>query len=229
MEKLKDPAMLLSVANSIGIVGSTAYFYKQQEALRLEMVKFSQTLTVVLRKLAEIEKNDQHKSDTIHTLSEQIKRFNDQLERMPTFDTITDIDNQLERVPTFDDIDNIDLDITDIIEALALKEIRVERRIHHRPRSGDRRDPHRRDPVETQRYDRSERGSTRSDRSRTDTSRDFDSRPQSGRSARGHLQNRQHQAPKPVPRHNPGSRQDSKHEYDDDLDLIGEVTRQTHG
>jgi hypothetical protein len=231
METLKDPAMLLSVANSIGIVGSIAYFYKQQEAQRLEMVKISQTLTVLLKKMAEFEKNDQHKSETIHALSEQIKRFNDQIDRMPTLDHINNIDDQIERMPTFDDINNVDIDLTEIIEVLAQKDIKIERpSLSYRARrSGDRRDPPRREPE----YDRSERGSARSDRSRTDTSRDFDSRPQSGRNTRSYPQNRQQQqTPRQVPRQTPGPRQEVKHEthheYDDDMDLIGEVRRQTH-
>lgn len=213
MEKLKDPAMLLSVANSIGIVGSTAYFYKQLETMRAEMVKMSQVLTTVLRKVAEVEKGDQHKNETIHALSEQIKRLNE----------------QIERIPTFEHIDNIDVDISEIIDVLCENNIPVERpsQAPRGRRSGDRRDPRRDCDIDDRRYDRRESSArTSTMRSRTDTSRDFDSRPQSTRSARTQPA-QSTQRPQPTPRQD--TRQDVKQEtYDDDLDLIGEVRRQTH-
>ena len=207
MEKLKDPAMLLSVANSIGLVGSTAYFYKQLEAVRIDMVKMSQTLTAVLRKISEMEKGEQHKSETVHALSDQIKRLNEQIERLPSFDHV----------------DNLDLDLSEIVEILAENNITVERpsQAPRGRRSGDRRDPYRRESdVDDKRYDRTQRTTTL--KSRGDTSRDLDSRQQSGRTPRT----------QPALRDQPTQRQQSTpkqtygESYDDDLDLIGEVRRQ---
>ena len=199
MEKLKDPAMLLSVANSIGLVGSTAYFYKQLEAIRLDMVKMSQTLTAVLRKVAEIEKGEQHKSETVHALGDQIKRLNEQIERLPSFG----------------DFDNIDLDLTEIVDVLMENNISIERpsQASRGRRSGDRRDS-RREPSVERRYDRNPR--TPMTRSRPDTTRDSDTRAQSARTPR----NPRDQRPQTV-------KQDTRDvSYDDDLDLIGEVRRQ---
>ena len=97
MDKLKEPGMVLSVANSIGLVGITAYFYKQNEALKLEMLKLTQTLTGVIRKISDMEKGDQNKSDVLHTLHDQIKSINEKLEDMPNIETdLTELFTTLE-------------------------------------------------------------------------------------------------------------------------------------
>jgi septal ring factor EnvC (AmiA/AmiB activator) len=88
MEALKDKAMYLTVANSVGLFGATTYFYKQLETMRSDMVKISQTLTGIVRKLAELEKGNQNKTEALHTLNEQIKRMNDELESIQLIDII---------------------------------------------------------------------------------------------------------------------------------------------
>ena len=95
MEALKDKAMYLTVANSVGLFGATTYFYRQLETMKLDMVKISQTLTGIVRKLAEIEKGDQNKTEALHTLNEQIKRMNDELESIQLIDII---DNDIEEL-----------------------------------------------------------------------------------------------------------------------------------
>jgi hypothetical protein len=127
MEKLKDPAMLLSIANSIGLVGTTAYFYKQIEAIRSDMVKISQTLTGVLRKITEMEKGEQNKSEVLHTLTDQIRHINEEINALPLPGTI----------------DNMDLDLTEILAVLEEHDIIVDRpsQASYGRRSGDRRTP----------------------------------------------------------------------------------------
>jgi TolA-binding protein len=216
MEKLKDPAMLLSVANSIGLVGTTAYFYKQLEAIRLDMVKMSQTLTGVLRKLSEMEKGEQHKGEALHTLNDQIKHINEQIEELPSFDTV----------------DNIDFDLSEIITVLEEHNIRVERPSQQqRPRrSGDRRVSSRRDTDMDDRRDISSRRVTvrSSDRSRSDTSRDSDARVPVRQPVREPVREsvREPVRESRAQQSRSESRLEPATSYEDDADLIGEVRRQ---
>lgn len=207
MEKLKDPAMLLSVANSIGIVGTTAYFYKQLETMRLDMIKMSQTIQGMVRKLSELEKGDQNKSEALHTLTDQVKRTHE----------------QLEDIPSLSELDNLDVDLGEIVAVLEENNIKVERpsqNIRLTRRSGDRKATPRRDPEPEERDRRdSSRRSVYSSRpssgrnERTDSTRDIDSRVR----------------PTSTGRDKP-SRQESRTEpnqsYDDDADLIDSVRRQ---
>lgn len=144
MEKLKDPAMLLSVANSIGIVGITAYFYKQLEAQRVDLIKLSTTLTALTRKVAEMEKGEQNKGEVLHSLNNQIKEINQQVEDMASFG----------------DIDNFDIDINEIIAVLEENNIAINRpsQSGRYRRSGDRRPPRRQDDED--RYSTSSRRAT---------------------------------------------------------------------
>ena len=199
MEKLKDPAMLLSVANSIGLIGTTAYFYKQLEAIRLDMVKMSQTLNGVVRKLSELEKGEQHKNEALHTLNDQIKRINDQIDELPSFDAV----------------DNLDVDLTEIVTVLSEQNIQVERpsQQSRSRRSGDRRSARRPTDTDERRDNSARRATAHSDRSRDMSTRDSDLR-----SSR-----------QPTRETRPAPSRDQRIEsggYDDDADLIGEVRRQ---
>jgi len=131
MEKIKDPAMLLSIANSIGLVGTTTYFYKQLESMRTDMVKISQTLGGVIRKMSELEKTDQHKTESLHSLNDQIKNISTALDDIST--------------PSMNE--DLDLDLNEIIVVLEEHNIVVERPSQNiKPyRSGDRRGNSRRD------------------------------------------------------------------------------------
>lgn len=216
MEKLKDPAMLLSVANSIGLVGTTAYFYKQIESIRLDMVKMGQTLTGVIRKLGEMEKGEQHKSEALHTLNDQLKRINEQIDDLPSFDNI----------------DHLDLDLTEIIAVLEEHNISIERPSQQRSRrSGDRRAPgpsyisNRRDSDVDDRREPTRRFTPRN---RSETSRDQDGRscrPSSRDSTRDSTRELRAPSREPRPEPRPDTIPASSYE-DDDADLIGEVRRQ---
>ena len=107
METLKDKAMYLTVANSVGLFGATTYFYRQLETMKLDMVKISQTLTGIVRKLSEIEKGDQNKTEALHTLNEQIKRMNDELESIQLIDII---DNDIDELVNVLQDNNINFD-----------------------------------------------------------------------------------------------------------------------
>jgi hypothetical protein len=56
MDKVKEPAMVLSAINSVALVGAISYFYKQQQEARQDITKLGKTLDSVLRVLTETQK-----------------------------------------------------------------------------------------------------------------------------------------------------------------------------
>lgn len=209
MEKLKDPAMLVTVANSIAIVGITAYFYKQMEAQRLEQIKITQTLTTIAKKLTELEKGEQNKGEVLHTLNNQIKEINFNLENMAPFEMV----------------DNMDIDINEIIGILEENQIHIERpsQIARPRRSGDRRTHTRRSEDEermnnTRKQKTSGRGSTEGDSFNRYMCRDEHRRTPTTDSTtrsygRGPVETRQ--------RHD--TRADYNNSYEEDSEIINQV------
>ncbi|MEM2986609.1 MAG: hypothetical protein QXV60_00710 [Nitrososphaerota archaeon] len=110
MDKVKDPSMLLSVVNSIGLVGVTVYFYKQLETIRMDLVKITQNLSGILRKVLEIEKSDHNKNEVIRSLSEQIRKLSEQMEELPSLD-----------------LENLEINMEEIINTLEENGINVGR------------------------------------------------------------------------------------------------------
>ena len=203
MEKLKDPAMLLSITNSIALVGSSAYFYKQLESIKMDMAKVSGVLTTVLKKMSDMDKGIQHKDEAFHALNDQIKRINDQVDELASLDMF----------------ENMDIDMAELTAILEESGIIFERpSLSQKPRrSGDRRNPtqSRRDVPEERRDIRSRGFSSRS--------RDSDQRPQRGSFTRTQPPSRPDT--RPVQRDDP-SRADTTVDCAEDDDLINEVRRQ---
>lgn len=206
MEKIKDPAMILSIANSVGLVGITAYFYKQLEAIRADMIKMSSVLTGALRKLSEMEKGEQGKSEALHTLNDQIKRINESIEQLPTFESV----------------DDMGADLSEIVQTLSDNNINVELPSYNpRPRrSGDRRGPRRQVPDVDERIEAASRRTMT--RSSDVSARRQPPRPQAVRNE-----------PRQESRDRVETRQDARYDArsepgdnGDDLDLIGEVRKQ---
>ena len=110
MEMLKDPRNAVATANLVGLIGSTAYFYKQMEAVRLDMIKINETLAAVVRKITEMEKKDSGRADILKTVTDQLKQFNERLEKVPTMNVV----HSLEK------------DLTEIVESLGSNGIEVE-------------------------------------------------------------------------------------------------------
>ena len=106
MEKLKEPEMFLSVANSAGLIAVTGYFYKQLELIRQNQVGMAKALTVSLKKLETLEKLNQGKSDVIKDISSQVKNIADQMVAIE---------------------DDVNLDLDEIIHTLEKNKINVER------------------------------------------------------------------------------------------------------
>jgi TolA-binding protein len=149
METLKDKAMYLTVANSVGLFGATTYFYRQLETMKLDMVKISQTLTGIIRKLSEIEKNDQNKTEALHTLNEQIKRMNDELESVQLIDII---DNDIEELVGVLQDNNINFERTSVQNKTQNKKQNNSRR------DNDERKDVRRKPIKNDKFTDKKRG-----------------------------------------------------------------------
>ena len=208
MDKLKDPAMILAVTANIGVVGTSAYFYKQLESMRADIIKLSQTVNGLVRKSTEIEKGDQNKAEALYALNDQIKRINQVVDDF----SLTE--------------ENIGTDLEEIIAVLGENNIQVERpsQAGRRLRSGDRRDrPRRGEEEERSRGDR--RSLSRNmDRSRTaDMSRSDDMR-SSRRSDSFRNDTSRYESSRQTQ-----ARTEPQIEYEDteDLDLIDTVRRQT--
>lgn len=211
MEKVKDPAMMLSVVDFVGLAGAIFYFYKQNEAIRSDMAKITQTLTGVVRKMAEMEKGDQQKSELLHGLNDQIKQM----------------DQKISDLPTVDFADMVEGDLEEIVATLAEHNIEVERTKAYPPprRSGDRRGPSRRPTSEPELDDRRDRRALGRDSrlSSRHSSRDSVSLRDNPRESTRDTGRDVGREPVREPRSQPLP------SADDDVDLIGEVRRHQGG
>jgi hypothetical protein len=97
MEKIKDPAFLLSTIDAIGLVGATYYFYKQNESMREDMKKMSQSIAGILKKVSELDKNTQQHAEALRAINEQIKPINEQMKQFSqTVEDVSCMDEELE-------------------------------------------------------------------------------------------------------------------------------------
>lgn len=131
MEKLKDPAMLLSLVNSIGLIGETVYFYKQLETVNENIEKLNANMTKLTTSFAEIKKGNMANDEQTKSLTRQLNHINNTLDNLSV---LTD-------------------DVSDIIETLYEHDIEVTL-TDRSYRSGDRRDQRRPHSIEDKKSDR---------------------------------------------------------------------------
>lgn len=213
MEQLKDPATLLSIINSIGIAGSTFYFYKQGETFQLNIDKIQQSLTVCVGKNKELDQGYRQLVEGLRLLSEQVKAINGKIEDLPNHDNIRMIDDDLE----------------EIIETLQEHNIDVQlpsRRI----RSGDRRDNRNviREirEIEQDRSLRHVQNSRRHDMSFRDNR---DRRPYRDNRDNRRERDDERQFKSELSKSELSNRHSSQDQNEDEIDaLIGDVRKQTH-
>jgi len=109
MEKIKDPAMILSITNSVGLVGVTAYFYKRLEKLEQmekDNLKLTEMLKTIVGKLNNTDKDNQQKMEALHALNQQVKALTQKVDDLP--------------------LDDIDDDLAEVVSVLAEKDIFVD-------------------------------------------------------------------------------------------------------
>lgn len=216
MEKLKDPAMILSTVNTVGLVGVTAYFYKRLEAMQLDMMKITQTLSGVVKKLSEIEKGEQNRKEVQHALSNQINELN----------------QLIQELPSTNDIENIDTDIEEIISNIEDQlQVTIDRPSpHQRHHNVGRRNSSQYSDEEDDRRSTSARRSTiRSNDRNRDDHRQSSRRSRDNNRNHGHLDQRQqrfNQSQEVKPENRMEARTEPRTEpANNDLDLIDEFRR----
>lgn len=123
MEKLKDPAMFLSLINTVGGVGIAYYFYKQLETIRTENGQTTTAVSKLIKTMDELAKNDKNKGDIIRILTEDVKQLK----------------STLEVLPSCENYDGLNMDIDEIVNTLSEQcDINIDRPSIQFRRSGDR-------------------------------------------------------------------------------------------
>lgn len=98
MEKVKDPAMMLGIANSVGLVGGMVYFYREIQAIRADQAKLSQAVNKLVKSVGDLEKNEQNRLETIKSVSSQVKEIDKVLDCMPTNEELEEMESNLSAV-----------------------------------------------------------------------------------------------------------------------------------
>jgi cell fate (sporulation/competence/biofilm development) regulator YmcA (YheA/YmcA/DUF963 family) len=98
MDKIKDPAMVLSTTSLIGLIGTTTYFFQQISTIKSDMLKMSDALTKLAIQVRELHNGDEHKNEALQMLGEQVKSINQKIELLPSIDDIQDISEDLEGI-----------------------------------------------------------------------------------------------------------------------------------
>lgn len=111
MEKIKDPAMALSIVNTVGLIGSSAYFYKCLEEIKKDVVKLNTVVAGIYRKIGDMDKKDVNTVEVLENLNRQVKSLNEAVEELPSVV----------------DVEQIDEDIDEIVKGLEEKQIIIER------------------------------------------------------------------------------------------------------
>lgn len=128
MEKMKDPAMLLSTADAIALVGVSYYFYKRLESTDAEIARISSGLAGLSNKVMELDKSLKGSDSTFTNTFVSTKKLIGDLERK-----LNDIPST---IPSMEDIYHLEDNIHEIVDALSQKQINVN--LSSKKRSGDR-------------------------------------------------------------------------------------------
>lgn len=96
MDKLKDPAMILSIANSSAIIGITAYFYQQQIMTNNNLKELSGRIAVAIKELDNVKNMSTqtlvlgNNIDVVNKSLHQIKKRCDDFATQDDFTGVTD-------------------------------------------------------------------------------------------------------------------------------------------
>jgi hypothetical protein len=114
MESAKQPATIISLANSIGLVGVTVYFYKQLALMQAQLAQLNTHLSTAIKELEGLKKTGPH----IQQLGQAISELNNGLGKLDTL---------VKTLPIMDDVDVIGDDVDNVIQTLEQSGITVER------------------------------------------------------------------------------------------------------
>lgn len=98
MDKLKDPALVVSVVDLVGLIGLAGYFYKQNEYLKEDILKISNSLDATISKLREIEKKNDVTCEGLQLLNDQVKTTKHNMNNSPNYTDIDNIENNIENI-----------------------------------------------------------------------------------------------------------------------------------
>ena len=111
MEQAKQPAVVVSLATLSGLVAVCLYGYRQMDAMRQDITTLDSSLTNVVNRLMQLEKNNQGSIEALRSLHEQTKL----------------IKQSLNDIPTMDDFEDINYDINELVSTLKENKIDVDR------------------------------------------------------------------------------------------------------
>ena len=125
MEKIKDPAMLLSITDAIALVGISFYFQKQIESLREDLGKITNTMGKLTEKVTSLEKSNKNGDQILIDCKKDINEYKGKISGI------------MEKI---DSISLIEDDIYEISAVMNANKLPIELPSEYRKRSGDRRD-----------------------------------------------------------------------------------------
>lgn len=73
MESLKEPKSLLTVANLVGLIATSAYFYKQNEMLKEELMRVSQLTDSLSKRMDKVEEHKTAQTEMVKKLHLNVK------------------------------------------------------------------------------------------------------------------------------------------------------------
>ncbi len=98
MEKLKDPAMILSLVDLCGLKGITYHFHRKCEQLNAELQKNSQTLNNSLQKIAELSQDNRQLRELVAGFTRDLAQITDTVTSLPTKNTIRVLTEDIKEV-----------------------------------------------------------------------------------------------------------------------------------
>lgn len=122
MDKIKEPTMMLASASLLCTLGSSYYFYKQLETLRIAIELLSGRVGKLEGEIKTMKKIDGETKQGVETSLKKIKKLMDVIENLPTADEFNEL--------------NIDID--EIVNTLAEAKVAHIERSGRRIKSGDR-------------------------------------------------------------------------------------------
>lgn len=114
METARQPATIISTANTVGLIGVTVYFYKQMTAMQVSIGKITEHLTTVIKQLESMKNSSQQ----VQQIGAVVSELNNGLNQ---------VKNLVNNMPSAEDIDIMGEDIDNVIQTLEDSGLSVDR------------------------------------------------------------------------------------------------------
>lgn len=100
MEKIKDPAMILSIVDAAAIVGLTAYTYNAIKEVKEKQVEQTKTIQTLLTKINRLENDRKGLDNTVNTIDNEVKSLRDDVSSSSTIEQLDELQADLEAIVT---------------------------------------------------------------------------------------------------------------------------------